>query len=346
MGINLWLTTPVDLSDGLNRPLGGAEISAVQLAKQLSRNNCLVTIYGNTRNRYEMDGVNVRPYFDSHYERLWILIVVRAHPLLTFRGDRWMPRPFKVFNWSGDAYDQRNNLVFEDARAAELLDAFICKSRWQADEIEKRFPLLRGKCVVIRNGVDAALFPKTDERDDNLFIHASTYYRGSWNFLTLWPKIKKHLPKARLRMYINTSLYGVADASANELFTKLAALPDVELRQPVVQSELIKELSNARLLLYPNDKYMESSCGVAQQSICAGTPVITSHRAGLPETVGDCGFCIKGDPKSEGYQNEFVDKTLMLCKDERLYTEMSQRGKDRLLRESWENVVNDWRRLL
>lgn len=353
MDINFWLTTPVDLSGGLDRPMGGAEVSAVQLAKQLGRNGHDVCIYCNTDHEYTLPnlGITVEPYTDMrNYEHMDILIVVRAHEILNTRIRAWFKqRPRVLLNWSGDAYDQSNNHIFWDKWVCDHIDGFVTKSKWQRDTLNEIYPNLRGKTEVIYNGVDASLFPDAPTKDENKFIWASTWYRGLENMLTIWPRIKEQLPDAHLDVYAKTALYldnNPSDQQAKPLFDELAKLDGVVLREPVMQKELIHELASAKLLLYPNMNFLESSCGTAQQSILAGTPVITSARAGLPETVGSEGFCINHKPGTEDYTASFVEKVIKLCQDQKLYNRLSRQGLSRRTDESWEKVAIKWTRYL
>jgi glycosyltransferase involved in cell wall biosynthesis len=348
MDISFWLTTPVDLSNGLNRPMGGAEVSAVQLAEALNTTGHTVTLYGNTKKRYTVnEHFFVSPYFEAHDSMHQYFITVRAHPILIRRTRQWLVHdPDHLLNWSGDAFDQPNNQIFWDMFVCRTLDHFVTKSQWQADAIMNEFPFLNGKVSPIFNGVKAEYFQDLPaDKDENLFIYASTFYRGVDHFLTLWPKIKEQLPDAKLHIYCKTSLYldnNPGDVQAAPLFNALAKLPDVELKEPVLQSELIKELARAKLLLYPNDHFWESSCGVAQQSIIAGTPVVTTSRGGLLETVKTEGFCLDGDPSSDKYQDEFITKVVELCQNQDQYEKLSLQGRQRLNQESWEQTANRW----
>ena len=351
MDINFWLTTPVDLSDGLNRPLGGAEVSAVQLASALSvAGDATTCIYCNTQKSYIFNRVCVKPYTSIRDVDLECLVVVRAHPILNTRVRSWFPkRPRLLLNWSGDAYDQPNNQLFWDKWLCEHLDAFAVKSKWQRETMLETFPALQGKLHVLKNGIDLSNFPtEAVEKDDNLFVWASTWYRGLHNLLKIWPMVRAELPDARLDVHAKTTLYldGERDQQASGLFKALEELDGVALCDPIPQRELVQKLARAKLMLYPNSNFVESSCGVAQQSILAGTPVITSDRAGLPETIQSEGVCIGGEPGSDAYNKRFVKETLKLCRNQELYNRLHRQGLLRRTEESWDKISLKWVRFL
>ena len=348
MDISFWLTTPVDLSDGLDRPLGGAEVSAVQLATELAKTNT-VYIYCNTAKKYTERNMVMFPYNEIQQHELDTLIVVRAHEILNTRIRAWFKkRPRILINWSGDAYDQPNNAIFGDKWLCDHMDGFVTKSKWQRETLNTMYPNLINKTKVIYNGVDDSLFPDAPTVDENKFIWASTWYRGLDQMPEIWKRIKTELPDAHLKVYAKTSLYmdGNQDIQAKALFAALESLDSVTVHDPVPQRELINELATAKLLLYPNAHFMESSCGVVQQSICAGTPVITSARAGLPETVSTEGFAISHNPGTEEYYTSFTEKVLKLCRDQKLYNRLSRQGLLRRTGESWNQVARKWTRYL
>jgi len=351
MDISFWLTTPVDLSNGLDRPMGGAEVSAVQLAQALVQTGWPITIHCNTDKQYSpIDGLMVKSYTAIRDDELDTLIVVRAHEILNTRIRAWFrERPRILLNWSGDAFDQPNNHIFWDKWICEHLDGFVVKSKWQRDTLNEMYPGLQGKTTVIKNGVDPSLFPDDVEKDENKFIWASTWYRGLENMIKIWPRIKAELPDAYLDVYAKTSLYldnNPSDIQAKPIFDALEKLDGINIHEPVQQERLLSELASAKLLLYPNSNFVESSCGVAQQSICAGTPVITSHRAGLPETVGSEGICIQEEPGTDAYNEHFVTRTLDLCRNQKLYDRLSRQGLSRRTEESWAKTALSWTRYL
>jgi len=302
MRIGFWLTTPTRFNPAEidKTPFGGAEISAINLAKHLAKNiDNDIVVYGNSICNNDLrewfhDDVLYKPYGDLRlHNSLDVLICVRADQNLlnprrnhVYFGEN---RP-KIILWTGDAFDQPNNqAIFHDTYCLKTFDLIVAKSNWQKESLVRHFPLLsKEKVQVIYNGVDSNSIPQPTVTTEPRFVYASTAYRGLHRFLDIWPKIKEKIPDATLDCYCKTTLYIDDNPRESEflpLYSKLSALPGISIKEPLPQQDFLKQLSTYRLMLYPNSGFLESSCGVALQSMACGVPVITTNAAGLGETI-------------------------------------------------------------
>lgn len=362
MRIGFWLTTPKKFDPAKidETPFGGAEISAINLAKELSCNEeHRITVFGNCSSaniggNENPIGVSYWPYESLKNKSLDVLICVRADQNLLNprRNHQYFGsiRPKKVILWTGDAFDQPNNqAIFHDSYCLKTFDLIVAKSNWQKESLLKHFPLLsKEKVQVMYNGVDSNSIPPITVTTEPRFVYASTAYRGLHRFLDIWPKIKEKIPNATLDCYCKTTLYiddNPRESEFEGLYDKISAMPGVTIKDPLPQKDFLKELSKYRLMLYPNSGFLESSCGVVLQSMACEVPVITTDSAGLSETVrlGVGNYLVF---EGEYYDSRFVDAVMCQMKSLNI-KEDAKSSRDMILENySWEKVAERWDSLI
>jgi glycosyltransferase involved in cell wall biosynthesis len=276
--------------------------------------------------------------FDEDHEHF---ICVRPHPVL--QGDFGK---IKKILWSGDAFDQPSNDIFFDKKVAESMNAYVFKSNWQRKKIlEKYYHIDRDKTKVIYNGYRNEFYtPNGVLPNPKRFIHASVWYRGLVNFVDIWPKILEKMPDAEIHVFSKAKLYSEYsnDEGYHKIIQDLVQLPGMVLREPVPQEMLVQEMKKAWLMLYPNTGFVESSCGAALQSIAAGTPVIATNRAGLPETIGKGGILI--EQNDEKWKENFVKAVLETDKSKR--KQMVDYGYQQVSDQTWKHKAEEWENFL
>jgi glycosyltransferase involved in cell wall biosynthesis len=352
MTVSFWITSTTRkfTKDNWDKiPLGGAEGSAVNLGIEFIKRGIDVYYYLQNAESYDEGKLHVRKHYQVQTNLHDIFICVRPHPILSPRANKgsFMERPSKIILWSGDAFDQSSNKeLFHDKLVCDNVDHFIFKSEWQRRTMLESFTYIKPeKSKVHYNGVREEHFYDIEDivPERNLFIHASTFYRGVYNFLDIWPKIRERIPEAKLRIYSKTSLYMAENPRDNQfqpVAEKLAQIPGIEICEPIPEKELIKELKRSWLMLYPNTGFVESSCGVALQSVAAGTPVVATNRAGLPETIQDNGILVE---EKEGWQDNFTGGVIKLWENENERNSMGELGSKRVLSQyNWSAVAENW----
>jgi hypothetical protein len=91
----------------------------------------------------------------------------------------------------------------------------------------------------------------------------------------------------------------------------------------------------------------ETFCIAAIEAQAAGCPVLTSAVGALPETVGDGGLCLHGDPRSPAYQDAFVNAAVQLLRDDQQWSALSQRARERTDPfYSWTTIAAEWDTLI
>lgn len=354
MRIGFWLTTPrrFDPAKIEETPFGGAEISALHLARQLRglpyRHD--VTVYANC-DVAVADGLMLYPYssLDSHsYKPKDVLVVVRADQnLLNPRRMDVRQMAEKVVLWTGDAYDQPNNQILHDVHSLKQIDLIVTKSNWQMESLARHFPLIPGgKLTTVYNGVNADRL-NMQTVDEPRFVYASTAYRGLRKFKTIWPMVQKMIPNATLDCYCKTTLYmedNPRDEEWKPLYSELAKLPGLTIKEPLPQGEFLNRLGGYYAMLYPNCDFVESSCGVGLQALASGLPLVTSAVAGLKELQGAILVC--GEPDSDEYDRRFVGEVEYVWKLKGIRKVQAGRAKDIAERQNWKEKAKEWEQLL
>jgi len=352
MRISFWHRTnkrfvPEDL---WHTPFGGAEMQCFNLARELVKEHD-VYIYCNPDHAYDDGNFHIRHYDAAHDDSHEIFICKRADDVVNRRYIRryFAEWPQHVVLWTGDDHNQRNNQILYDSYTVDGLDKIVVNGTWQRDMFIKEFMLPEDKVVIIRNGVVPEYYADMPPADANKFIHASTVYRGVHNFVRIWPKIKDRIPDAVLHVYSKTTLYledNVCDEKFGYVFDEINKLQDVVIHDPLPQSEIAKEYGSSYLMLYPNSQFQETACNAALESIAAGCPVVTSSRAGLPETVGDFGYLCEAEPESDEWVDEFVEATVKLHGNRDRRNALSEIGSRYVLaNDTWEQRAKQWNKL-
>ena len=163
------------------------------------------------------------------------------------------------------------------------------------------------------------------------------------NFVEIWPMILEEIPDAEIHVFSKTTLYSEVNQRDNQgwgaIAEKLVQLPGMILREPIPQRLLIQEMHKSWLMLYPNSGFVESSCGSALQSMAVGTPIITTNRAGLPETVGNGGICI--EQNEEEWKENFAKTVVELYRNTKKRQEMANSGRQQTMSQSWDKKATE-----
>lgn len=340
--ISFYLTTPKYVTPGKFHA-GGAELSAYHLGNAFRAMGIKVRYYCNT-DVHGLEGYYNYGQFEKHHHD--VVITVRAGKSLFIHNLKCN----KLILWTGDAYDQPNNVVFNDINIINRLAHIVFKSQWQLDTNVAHYGVLescKDKTRVIYNGVNPDYFNTVCPVDENLFICTSRIFRGIDRFTYIWPSIKACFPKAKLMLYPKIAgLYSddAADDKFKTLYKVLSELDGITVYDNIPQQDLIKKMTPAFLMLYPNFDFVESSCGSAMEAMCTGTPIITSKRAGLIETVGlGEGRLIDDELPIDEYTTAMINYIRYYKNNPRVIVEWNISGKHKLISQfKWDKVAHKW----
>ncbi len=124
----------------------------------------------------------------------------------------------------------------------------------------------------------------------------------------------------------------VAGKSREHFAQQAGALPNVQLLGYVDDAQLPQLVGAARCLLFLSQ--YEGFGMPAAEAMAAGTPVVVSHHAALPEIVGDAGVIV--DPQQT---QAIAGQVTQLHRDAALRREYQQRGRQRAEHYTWAACV-------
>lgn len=341
---------------------GGSETALIYMARELHKLGHEVYVFNRCgENHGDYDGVKYRdltefgPLLKAGL-KFDVLVLFRDLDMLKILGpDASGIGIKKKIYWAHD--DQ--SYLWNNPKMLETVgkwlnynaDFVFAVSNWQAGIYAEKFGVKKEKIFITRNGINLELFKDEVKRENNRLIYSSVPDRGLDILVEIFPEIRKQFP-AELYTFSSFKVYGApeTDLKLKELFEKARA-EGIHVMEPVTQKELAKELQKSMLLLYPNHSatfhpvFAETSCITVLEAQAAGTPVITSNRGALPESVinGETGVIIDGDPYSKEYKEKFIAETISLLKDQNRWRKMSANARKRIQEiYSWSTIAREW----
>jgi ubiquinone/menaquinone biosynthesis C-methylase UbiE/glycosyltransferase involved in cell wall biosynthesis len=309
-------------------PVGGAETCLINISQLLANKHnfnvhviCRCPEQGIYNNVY-YHNIDTMAVEDISQFNPDLFVVMRNVDLFT-RYDFHKLGAKKVVLW---AHDMAKDPVWKGINEVlPKIDNIIALSDWHKEDIIKthNLPANTDKIVILRNGINPNFFNLVTSKVKGQCIYSSTPYRGLDILVELWPKIKEQVPHATLKIYSSMLLYGAAydDSQYAYLYNQAKNMKGVFYYPSIRQDKLAKEMLASELLVYPNT-FDETGCITAMEAIAAGTPVVTSAKAALNETVPDsCGVKIAGNPYSAEYKKAFQDAVVDLLKNESKWAE-------------------------
>lgn len=318
------------------RPLGGIETAVIRLAEALFHLGQEVTVFSDFVNPPLSAPLYVPLKSIGLHGPVDVLVAVREWKPILYP----LKARLKLF-WTGDSFDQIQNVGLGDRRVSSGIDVLCAVSEWHRKTLCKASGFPESKSWILRNGVKLDLFTGSETRRRKRLIYTSTPYRGLKYLPAIYLEIKKRHPDAELHVFSGYDVYsgpsGFDQRAVLEfqaLKTQLETLPDCYVRGNLKQRELAREFMKASVLAYPNT-FTETSCITAMEAQAGGCTIVTSNRGALPETVGDAGILIDGDPESSSYQRAFIDAIDGIFSDDSIFSRLSTQGIRRAVNFDW-----------
>ena len=333
-----------DGSTPLKQPLGGSESGIVYMSRALSSCGHHVTVYCN-KPESSTDAMyrHYHQFFTDCAAMPWdVLISFRSFD--PFLLGRVAPR---MIYWTGDASDQPALKHFEHASLQENIDLIFCVSNWHRQSFIDTFHLPPAKVVATRNGFCPELICHASPREWTRAAYSSTPFRGLDVLLEMFPRLRASFTDLRLDVFSSMKVYGWTPEADQKAFGTLydaAVQRGVTWHGSLAQPELLEHLGRTGLFLYPNT-FAETSCIAAIEAQASGCVVVTSARAALNETVehGKTGICIKGEPKTEEYQREFIGIISALLRNPARMAAFSEAATQRAFQQyTWKSIASEW----
>ncbi len=341
---------------------GGSETALINMAHELHRLGDEVFVFnrcGNARGTYSgveyRDITELGPLLQTG-QKFDIFVAFRDLEILRIIGKNAAAFGIrKIVYWAHDdlsyLWDNPAQLAEIGGRLKTFPDVLFAVSNWQKEMYMEKFGVPAHQIYVTRNGVNPDYFRHEVPKEGNRLIYSSVPDRGLDLLVELFPRIKNQIPDATLEAFTSFAVYGAdTDTKLTDLF-RSAKEAGITFHPPKTQRELAREIGKSKLMVYPNHKsslhpvFAETSCITVLEAQAAGTPVVTSDRGALSESVlnGETGILIEGDPYSAEYKEDFVRQTVSLLKDHERWLEMSKKGRERIFNEfGWPQIAGEW----
>ncbi len=341
---------------------GGSESALIYMARELQKLGNEVFVFnrcGNSHGNYEgveyLDISEFPPFLEAG-KTLDILVIFRDLDILKVLQADTSPIGIKrkVYWAHDDASFLWNNpgVMQEVGRwLNEKTERIFAVSGWQAGIYTEKFGVKKEKIFITRNGINLDLFKNGVAREPNRLIYTSVPDRGLDVLVDIFPEIKKRAG-AELYVFSSFKIYGApeTDEKLKDIFNR-AKNEGIHIMEPLPQKDLAKELLRSKLMVYPNHPatfhpvFAETACIAVLEAQAAGTPVITSRRGALPESVidGETGILIPGDPYSDEYKARFIEAAVNLLKNKNEWARLSRNGRERINQEyPWAKIAGEW----
>lgn len=327
--------------------LGGSESAAYYMAKELVAIGHRVVVFTNSQEEGTFDGV----------QYMFLGKTDQQHPL----GDRFQyymetpqdvciiqrtPMAFAVmpFNskvnilWTHDIAMYRSQGWMD--KSLIDIDRIFTVSEFHRQQTAKVYGMDDRYILPTFNGIDYELFKdfKDIEREPNTLIYGARPERGL-EVLVKEGGIMENLPECKLYVCGYDNTVPQMRDYYNYLHRRCEELPNVLNLGSLGKKDLYRALSKAMIYVYPTE-FEDTSCIMALEAQAAGTPVITSHIAALPETLKDSGSLLLKLKDGKVNQMKFIDSVRRVLKDTSEWTHLHNKALGKV--QSWAMAAEQW----
>jgi glycosyltransferase involved in cell wall biosynthesis len=277
-----------DVSTPERAPLGGTESCVAYLATELAKSNevgLLATTHKaliRSVHHWSMSTCFNQQFFQA--QRFDVIVLVNA-PEAAPNVRRLDPFA-KLILWNHHAPDQPALKSLGESEILRALDAIVCVSQWQQDELKRRFNLERCPCV-IGNGLTPSFENLFSTRDEFLLAkelraaYTSTPFRGLDVLLAAHEKLTSPI---ELDVFSSMKVYSGDDKPFESLYRRAALSRRVRYHGSVAQTRLAVAMRPVSFLSYPCT-FPETYCIAALEAMAAGATVVATNLGALSSTT-------------------------------------------------------------
>lgn len=226
---------------------------------------------------------------------------------------------------------QLNDFTYCEPEFDKFVDVYTSPSSAHMEYIRTHTPS-PDKWTVLNNGCDPSIY-SPEKKVSGRVIYASSPDRGLHHLLQIWPKIKRAVPHAHLRIFYNFAPW--YEALKNATFHPSEDLREcahramyikeamhrlrnhgVEHLHSISREKMVDEMSEAEVLAYPCDtvRYTEGFSVTLMEACASGTIPITTSVDSLGSIYGGVIPMVEA-PVGE-HLDEFADNVIAALTDE------------------------------
>lgn len=324
--------------------IGGSETAVVQIARRFARDGWRVDVF-NEPDRYEGEHDGVGYWGLNRLGRN-----EKTNVIVSWRNPAAWQLPLRnqvSLLWCHDLNQGPDAAEWFKQPWSRILGV----SRWHADYLSNVYGL--SNTGYVPNGIDLARFAQPVKKVPFRCVYASSQDRGLLDLLQLWPHIVAVEPTAELHVAYGWENFDKWIAMGNGHLAQLkeAILPLLEQKGVVwrgrlPQDELAKLYQESVAWNYPTT-FTEVSCISAMEAMAGGAVPVTSAVGALPETIGDGGLIVTGNPYTSAWKVFYISclKAVLLAPDVRKPLEHKARGQAKVW--TWDaSYENHWKPLV
>lgn len=175
-----------------SRGTTGSEVVVLAYAKEMAARGHQVALYIQDPNVHEWEGVRLKQLHELPGDSESVDAILSLVDVNIFK--KCSRRPLRA------VFQQLSNFSYADRDFDEHVDLYISNSEPNRRHFEELYPQTVGKWVTVPNGCYPEEYPRV-EKTPGLCAYTSSPDRGLHVALQEWPKIRKAVPHAELRVY-------------------------------------------------------------------------------------------------------------------------------------------------
>lgn len=336
--------------------LGGSESAAYYTARELVGLGHDVTVFTSKEKSAEkIDGVSYvwhgpphegAPHGD-HFHKFMMapqdILIMQRHPQAFM-----YPYNSKLNVWW--LHDLAMGRLKQQVDAHLInIDIVLPVSKWHGEQVRKVYDISDKYVVPTHNGVDYSLFegPEVphDEREPGSMIYTARPERGLANLVGeggIMEMLKDKCPEAHLYVcgYNNTTPQ--MKSFYDYLWQRCDQLPNVTNLGFLGKDMLAQKLRSTMLHVYPTE-FKDTSCIAVLEAQAAGTPVITSRVAALPETLDKAGRIMYPLKDNKADKDRIAHSIIHLLRDKEQWESLHRKALNK--KQTWEAAARQWSKL-
>ena len=236
-----------------------------------------------------------------------------------------------------------NNLAAGYVKKAKII---VMDSEYSVKEIIKKFNVDKEKVEIVYKGVDEKFNPISfDERekikekysDGNEYFLFSGEINSQIDLLNLLKafSVFKKMQKSNMQLVIS-----LKKEMEKEFLEKLRLFKyknEVKVLENIPREELATITSSAYVFVYP----FENEYSFSLEAIKSNVPVIVFNGGVLPEILSNAALYV-----NHSDHKDIADKMMLLFKDEKLRSELIEKGKEQVKKYSWDKTADSlWKNI-
>lgn len=291
--------------------IGGSEEAVIYLSKELVKLGWKVTVFADPQEDAGVyDGVEFKNYYEANFNDTFNILIAWRMPQL-------MDLPIKAKKIYLDVHDDPLPMLgdYKPERWMKFQKMMV-KSQFQRARLPE---IPDDKFAIIPNGLEIPEFKARPKVPHKVF-YGSSYDRGLFYLLKMWPKVLEAVPDATLEVCYGWDLFDKIQAGNperamwKERMQELLSQKGITHHGRVGHPELEEIISECSVWAYPTD-FDEISCITAMRAqVLRAWPVVIS-RAALKETV-IWGDKVEGDISDPETQEKFRGELTYYLKTE------------------------------